>query len=194
MRCSRHADQIATNACDLCGRFHCDACLQRIGEELFCPACSPAADAIPAPSRQAPAWPKVAGAAAAITLATLLLMAALSSRPDPPPAEVTRVISSADEPRMAAAFEALESAAISAETFRAEQGRAPMGWDDLVPDLLDEPPTDPWSLEDQPLRLTVPTWDSATVVLYSIGPDAWDDGGRAYSVETGRGDLVYFVR
>ena len=92
------------------------------------------------------------------------------------------------------AFVALERGAVGVETFRAEQGKVPLGWADLVPTLLDEIPRDPWARGNQSLRLTTPTWDTTSVVLYSVGPDAQDDGGKAFSIESGRGDLVYFVR
>lgn len=96
--------------------------------------------------------------------------------------------------RMAASVQALERAAIAIETYRAERARYPTGWADLVPELVPESPADPWGRDGAPLRLLAPPWDEAAILLYSVGPDGLDDGGRAYSAETGVGDVVYVVR
>jgi len=193
MRCSLHPDRIATRACDLCRRYHCDDCLEVTGGECFCPDCLPAAGTAPRPmERKATRWPRRAGVVATVALAGALVAAALVGRDESGgeiPVPITR-----DRSRMADSFLALERAAIAVETFCAEQGRAPRGWSDLVPEVVGEVPVDPCSPDGAPLRLTAPSWDEDSVVLYSVGPDARDDGGKAFSTETGLGDLVYFVR
>jgi len=95
--------------------------------------------------------------------------------------------------RTADCFAALEQAAVAVEIHHAERGLYPTDWAALIPDPLSEPPPDPWAPPGTTLRLTVPSWDDDAIVLYSVGPDGHDDGGKAYSVETGTGDIVYRV-
>ena len=138
----------------------------------------------------------VAGSIAALALLALLIwLAGLEGRggalSPPPPAQIDPTV--AGEGLVSCAT-ALERAAIAVETFRAEQGVDPAGWDDLVPGLLDEPPHDPGDPSGGNLRLQVPSWDPDSLLLYSVGPDGRDDGGKALVSETGLGDVVYVVR
>lgn len=68
--------------------------------------------------------------------------------------------------------------AIAAERFRLNTGRLPNSPDELVPDYLDEWPTDPF--DGQPMRLMV-TDDG--IVIYSVDDNVTDDGGSVTPVE-----------
>lgn len=200
MRCAVHPDRLATEACGACGEAHCSDCLKVIDEEAICPRClgsaaRPPSDDPPAssppPSRNA----KLAGGAfAALAAAALVLLA---TRPGPTaqlPVVEPRPPLDERQARTADCFQALERAAVAVEIHRAERGTYPSDWSVLIPDPLAEAPEDPWAPSRSPLQLTVPAWDPDAIVLYSVGPDGHDDGGKAYSVETGTGDIVYRVR
>jgi len=202
MRCAVHVDRLATEACGTCGRAYCSDCLKVIGEEAYCPECvGTAARPTPPdpPARPAPRGkvPKVAAVCVAALLAAVLVLLAI--RPEharhPVPVEL-QAPPALDErqAREAACFRALEEGAVAVEIHRAENGAYPTRWDDLIPDPLDHAPTDPWAPTRTALQLAVPSWDDDAIVLYSVGPDGHDDGGKAYSVETGEGDIVYRVR
>jgi hypothetical protein len=60
--------------------------------------------------------------------------------------------------------------------FRQEFGRLPTGWDELVPRWLPEVPVDAFDAGGGPLRYQ---YKGDSYVLYSVGPDADDDGGVA---------------
>lgn len=64
-------------------------------------------------------------------------------------------------------------AAIAVERYRREHGKPPDRLSDLVPKLLPRVPADPFS--GQPLRYVV---REDEYVIYSVGPDGVDDGGR----------------
>lgn len=63
-------------------------------------------------------------------------------------------------------------AAMAAERYRLDHGRLPDDLQDLVPRYLDEVPLDPFTGEE--LRYT----RTAAAVIYSVGHDGVDDGGR----------------
>jgi hypothetical protein len=199
MRCHRHPERIAPHACVLCGRYHCDECLENAGGEPVCPACHGAALAAgPAVTGRRPGTSRLRTALGLLVVAALvaaLAVLAFSGRqPVPDPRTPSPLAADAVDETMAAAVRALEQGAVAVETFRAESGDYPRAWDDLVPDLLPAPPDDPWSPIGGSLVLTEPGWDPAAVLLYSVGPDGSDDSGRAYAVDTGVGDIVYVVR
>ncbi len=206
MRCHRHPERIADTSCGICGRYHCADCLTSLGGDPVCPACRPAVEAVtPAQTEAAPVplaadsrrrYGRVIGGIAAVLL-ILILLVALSQRRstvEGGPRVAPALAAGEFDERMAEAVQALERAGIAIETFRAEGGRYPVGWDDLVPALLPTPPTDPWAADGAPLRLLAPPWDEAAILLYSVGPDGLDDGGRAYGTDTGIGDVVYVIR
>ena len=60
--------------------------------------------------------------------------------------------------------------------FKNDRGRLPQELDELVPDFLRSVPRDPFS--PRPLRYHP---SQREFVLYSVGPDGHDDGGRASS-------------
>ncbi|NLE56752.1 MAG: hypothetical protein GX616_00210 [Planctomycetes bacterium] len=64
-------------------------------------------------------------------------------------------------------------AALAAESYRLTHGEFPEKLDDLVPDFTSRVPADPF--DDQPLRYSI---DTDAVVIYSIGEDGRDDGGK----------------
>jgi len=205
VRCANHPDRIATDACALCGAYHCGDCLSEVHGDLVCARCEGAArEAGPAAASEAPTsergatttssrWKSVALVATVTVLVAALVLLAI--RPGRQRTEEPLWTAPDDEDqRNVEAIAALERAAIAVETYYAERGTYPTAWDDLVPDLAPEPPADPWGDAGATLRLRVPSWDPGGVVLYSVGPDGRDDGGRVYTPETGMGDLVYIVR
>ena len=64
--------------------------------------------------------------------------------------------------------------AVAAESYRkTHQGRWPEKLSELTPELLRELPLDPY--DGEPLRYHV---QDDSIVIYSVGPDLVDDGGR----------------
>ena len=199
MRCHRHPERIAPRACTLCGRHHCDECLDDAAGEPVCPACHGAALASNTGEPERPSGRHHVRVAlgllvAAALIAALAVLAFRGRHPAPDPRTPPALAADAFDEHMIAAIRGLEQGAVAVETFRAESGSYPRAWDPLVPDLLPAPPTDPWSPTGGPLVLTSPSWDPSAVLLYSVGPDGRDDSGRAFAAETGVGDIVYVVR
>ncbi len=206
MRCPRHVDRLATAACAVCGRYHCDACLDLVGGERVCPSCAPAArgamaSATPSASTSPPADSSTSRGRTAALIAIVVLGATLTTlalwprghdaEPDPGTAWASNAERAS---RSADCFAALEAAAVALEIHRAEEGRYPTAWSDIVPDLLPEAPTDPYRSDGGTITLTVPSWDDGSVLLYCVGPDGRDDGGRPLVPDAGRGDIVYLAR
>src|SRR5262249_16200321 len=69
--------------------------------------------------------------------------------------------------------------AVAATTYKAKHGKYPGTLSELVPEFVPEVPADPF--DGRPMRLRR---EGDGVVLYSIGRDRKDDGGRPYE----RGD------
>jgi hypothetical protein len=63
--------------------------------------------------------------------------------------------------------------ALAVERYRLSHGQLPAGWDDLVPNYLPEVPRDPFDGKPLRYRRLEPGF-----IVYSIGPDEADDGGR----------------
>jgi len=62
----------------------------------------------------------------------------------------------------------------AASLYKAAEGSLPEGWQDIVPEYLQEIPLDPFS--DKPLKLK--TNAEAGLVIYSVGKDRKDNGGN----------------
>lgn len=79
---------------------------------------------------------------------------------------------------------------LALQCFRSEQGHVPRQLDDLVPKYLQRVPTDPFSNQPLVYRAQGTNW-----LLYSVGPDGVDDGGkpigRPGSSNASKGDLFY---
>lgn len=73
---------------------------------------------------------------------------------------------------------------IAAERYRLRHGRLPEQLNELVPDFLSEVPKDPF--DGQPLRYRV---EKDGVIIYSIGPDETDQGGRRYEDDGGKPEM-----
>jgi hypothetical protein len=88
------------------------------------------------------------------------------------------------------ANERLALTALALEQFRAARGnRYPNGLSELTPDFLAAPLTDPFN--GQPLHYRT---QGAGYVVYSLGPDLKDDGGRRRTGGSGgKGDIVFAV-
>jgi hypothetical protein len=83
----------------------------------------------------------------------------------------------------------LARTALALAAFKAKTGAYPDKLDALVPDFLPRVPLDPFS--GRPLRLKR---DGAGLVVYSVGRDLKDDGGRAAEPGATDGDLVFRLR
>lgn len=85
------------------------------------------------------------------------------------------------------AAETVRSAALTVlalESWRRRHGHYPATLTELVPTSLPSMPRDPF--DGKPLRYVEPTASDATPLLYSIGVDGMDDGGRAPATDRGR--------
>ena len=77
-------------------------------------------------------------------------------------------------------------AGVAVERFRRAEGRLPRTLEELVPGYLDAVPADPFDDADGPLRLRVVEGgegDEGGAVVYSVGTDGHDDGGRERDVK-----------
>lgn len=199
MRCAQHPERIAAGECAVCGKFHCSDCLTNVANETVCLTCEPAAQQLEATSSSAEKTPNASRGRAIGTVAVVVLLAGLATLALWPNPDTQLVLPEPADPEERdelgrRCFAALESAAVALETHRAERGDYARAWEELVPELLDAAPEDPWDPSGGSLRLGQPDWDSDGIVLYSVGPDRVDNGGRLYSAETGQGDWVYRVR
>jgi hypothetical protein len=71
--------------------------------------------------------------------------------------------------------------------YRTEHGRGPDRLEQLVPDRLKRVPLDPFSGHPLIYRVSGTNW-----LLYSVGPDGVDDGGRpAGRLVSSKGDLLF---
>ena len=75
--------------------------------------------------------------------------------------------------KMVIAHERLLAAELALRCYESEQGRAPARLDELVTNYLSKVPPDPFSAQPMIYRAQSTNW-----LLYSVGPDAVDDGGR----------------
>ena len=83
----------------------------------------------------------------------------------------------------------LADIALAAQRYRLANGRLPQSIEDLVPTFLPSIPLDPF--DGKPLHF-VPTDDG--FVVYSVGSDRTDDGGRLEEFQSQRPDLGYRIR
>jgi hypothetical protein len=97
-----------------------------------------------------------------------------------------------DLPKRAAKTDAQHATAVAAMAiarFRAKSGRSPKDLAELVPDYLAAVPLDPF--DGKPIRYKK---SDRGFVVYSIGPDLVDDGGRPLDEKTEKGDVVFNSR
>jgi hypothetical protein len=92
--------------------------------------------------------------------------------------------------RQVVAHMRLLTAELALRCYQSEQGRAPTGLEQLVPQYLQRVPSDPFSGRPVIYRLQGTNW-----LLYSVGEDGADNGGkrlgRPGSGAVTRGDLFY---
>ena len=92
--------------------------------------------------------------------------------------------------KMVIAHERLLMTELGLRCYQSEQGRAPAGLEQLVPKYLQRVPSDPFSRHPLVCRPQGTNW-----VLYSVGVDGVDDGGkpagRSVSGTVAKGDLFY---
>jgi hypothetical protein len=96
---------------------------------------------------------------------------------------LTTIVAEADARRV------VMSTAVTACRYRTARGQWPGKIDDLVPGYLVVAPVDPF--DGKPLRFKS---DGDKIVIYSVGPDAVDDGAAAYDRHTQKGDIVFELR
>ncbi len=75
-------------------------------------------------------------------------------------------------------------AMISAESYRRAHGAWPASLSELVPGYLPSVPLDPF--DGKPLRYVAPRAEGGLPLLYSVGVDAVDEGGKLTTTEAGR--------
>jgi hypothetical protein len=85
----------------------------------------------------------------------------------------------------AAAHLRLLATELALRCYQASKGRPPARLDDLVPDYLAKVPQDPFSRRPLIYRPQGATW-----LLYSVGPDGVDDGGRPMVRGSNKGDIL----
>jgi hypothetical protein len=89
--------------------------------------------------------------------------------------------------KTAMAHERLTAVELALRCYLADQGRPPGRLDDLAPRYLSRTPTDPFSGQPLIYRPQNTNW-----LLYSVGPDGVDDGGRPAARGLGaKGDLLF---
>jgi hypothetical protein len=89
--------------------------------------------------------------------------------------------------RMIMARERLLSAELALRCYQSEQGHPPVRLDDLVTNYLSRVPQDPFTTLPMIYRPQATNW-----LLYSVGPDGVDDGGRpAARGSPLKGDILY---
>jgi hypothetical protein len=81
-------------------------------------------------------------------------------------------------------------AELALRCWRAETGHPPARLEELVPKYVRRMPVDPFSGKPLVYRVEGSNW-----MLYSVGPDRVDDGGRSTAVSApGKGDLLFDSR
>jgi len=78
--------------------------------------------------------------------------------------------------------------AVAAVGYRLDRGRVAEKLEDLLPGYLKEVPLDPF--DGKRMRYKV---DGKDLVIYSVGPDLKDDGGREYERQSLNGDITFRV-
>jgi len=106
---------------------------------------------------------------------------------------VARCLASVDYLGRACARNEAADAALAVELFQRKQGRLPAGLDELVPELLPSLPVDRFdpALPAAPLRFVA---SAGEWIVYSVGPDAADDGGDDFVESAGQGSADVVVR
>jgi hypothetical protein len=79
--------------------------------------------------------------------------------------------------------------AVAVCRFRASRNRLPSNLSELVPDFIASVPPDPF--DGKPLRMKKA---EGKLVVYSIGPDAIDNGGAPFDREKKTGDIPFTIR
>lgn len=77
---------------------------------------------------------------------------------------------------------------IAVARYRAEHGALPQKLADVVPQYIDDIPVDPF--DGRPMRYVIL---GGNALIYSVGPDRKDDGGKDYDTKTELGDLVFLL-
>jgi hypothetical protein len=77
--------------------------------------------------------------------------------------------------------------AAAATAYRIKTGALPESLDKLTPEFIETIPSDPF--DGKPVRIAHNSDGGA--ILYSVGPDLKDDGGKAFVKDKGTGDIVF---
>jgi hypothetical protein len=78
---------------------------------------------------------------------------------------------------------------LAATRYRLDQGAFPATIAELVPQYLDDVPLDPF--DGNPMRMIV---HPRECLIYSIGPDLKDDGGKPFDRKTKTGDILFVLK
>jgi len=188
MRCPSHPERTAANCCTVCGAWYCPECAPShpsLGAPA-CPGCRPALAHYKQTATDGRASSLSRAVVACLLAAVLATGVMLLNRPDP----------TGDADTLAAnlgiAYRNLELAGTALERYHHEHGAYPDSLDELIPKYLKELPQDPFEKNSRSLRYLVPM-ATGHRLLYSVGPDSEDQGGRPRDPLSGRGDLIYPV-
>jgi hypothetical protein len=88
--------------------------------------------------------------------------------------------------KIAAAHLRLLATELALRCYQASKGRPAARLDDLVPEYLAKVPHDPFSRHALVYRPQGTNW-----LLYSVGPDGVDDGGRPVVIGSKKGDILF---
>jgi hypothetical protein len=88
------------------------------------------------------------------------------------------------------AMHRLSRLGLAATAYRLKHGKLPASLEVLTPEFIPRIPTDPF--DGKPMRMKI---DGADLLIYSIGPDAKDDGGTVGpSLDGWNGDIVFRLK
>ena len=82
--------------------------------------------------------------------------------------------------------EGLLAVELALRCYQSEQGRVPTRLDELVPNYLSKVPADPFTGKPPIYRSQANNW-----LLYSVGPDGADDGGKPAGRGSAKGDILF---
>ena len=83
----------------------------------------------------------------------------------------------------------LAMAAVAATSYRLKTGRLPARLEDLVPEFMPAVPVDPF--DGKPMKMAATT--GGGIVIYSIGADFTDNGGKVWDDENRTGDITFHL-
>jgi hypothetical protein len=86
------------------------------------------------------------------------------------------------------AYRRIEAAALAAYAFYGDMGKYPDNLEDIIPKYLPKIPIDPFDKNGGPIHLKV---HGSGILIYSVGEDQCDDGGRVQKKSSENYDIVF---